>query len=543
MRNITAVIPAAGKPTNKIIGHSNMPDTMLPINGKPVIGYIIEDLISRGIKNIIIIINKNDLYTDKYLNKKFKNKCDLNIIINKNSERGLGYSIHLSKPYTPPGHKIFICLGDTIYKGDLNFENNFLIISKQYEESSKWCFVEKNINDKLSFTDKPLTYEGSGSVLCGLYFFNNNKIFNQALDECEKENEKIEMSNILQKYNQHENFDLVEARGWYDCGNLENYYKAKIDFLRVRGFNSIEYNDLFGHITKTSSKKENIIREINWFQNIPNELKIFAPRLIDHKTEKNSAKYSIEYYGYQTLADMFIFNIHDIKLWRIIIKRLLEIFEIFQTHKNPLPYSSFYEIYYKKTIDRLNRLKEQNEYWQKLMDKEEISINGKKYKNINNFLPHLEKYTEHLYDPDKTCVIHGDPCLSNILFDPSGKIFKFIDPRGHFGEMSVYGHSKYDLAKLRHSFNGCYEFIISDLFEINEDGDGKYEYKVYTEEHHDKIKEYFDEELTKNNYDLKKIKLIEALLFLSMVPLHDDNFKRQKAMYLTGIKLINEINI
>lgn len=134
-------------------------------------------------------------------------------------------------------------------------------------------------------------------------------------------------------------------------------------------------------------------------------------------------------------------------------------------------------------------------------------------------------------------------CLSNILYDVNSKSVKFIDPRGNFGKEIVYGDIKYDLAKLRHSFNGKYEFIISDLFKLTEINSEKFILKIYSDNYHELIKNKFDDLLKKYKYDLNTIKLIEALLFISMIPLHDGKINRQKVMYLKSILLLNETNL
>ena len=54
-------------------------------------------------------------------------------------------------------------------------------------------------------------------------------------------------------------------------------------------------------------------------------------------------------------------------------------------------------------------------------------------------------------------------------------------------------------------------------------------------------KPFFDELVVEYGYDRKNIKLIEALLFLTMIPLHSDDIKRQQAFYLTAIKKLNEV--
>ena len=45
----------------------------------------------------------------------------------------------------------------------------------------------------------------------------------------------------------------------------------------------------------------------------------------------------------------------------------------------------------------------------------------------------------------------------------------------------------------------------------------------------------------KKYWDLDEIKMIEGLLFISMLPLHEDNFERQLAFFTIGIKRLNEI--
>ena len=72
------------------------------------------------------------------------------------------------------------------------------------------------------------------------------------------------------------------------------------------------------------------------------------------------------------------------------------------------------------------------------------------------------------YLNNKISFIHGDFCFSNILFKNIGEktSVKLIDPRGSFGKFLNMGDMYYDLAKLRHSLNGAYEYIIYDKFKI-----------------------------------------------------------------------------
>ena len=120
-------------------------------------------------------------------------------------------------------------------------------------------------------------------------------------------------------------------------------------------------------------------------------------------------------------------------------------------------------------------------------------------------------------------------------------IFKLIDPRGRFKTQTIYGDPRYDIAKLRHSIVGLYDFIVAGLYRLNECNDNKYEIQVSTPILTERLEPFFDELVVEYGYDRKDIKLIEALLFLTMIPLHSDDVKRQQAFYLTAIKKLNEV--
>ncbi len=536
--DLHVIIPAAGKPTNNLLIHTDLPDTMLPINGKPIIGYILDDLISREIRNVSVILSDTDKHTENYISKKFGKRLNINIERNTQYSRGIGYSIYLALKNLSQDKSVLIYLGDTIYKGPLDFSDNFLVTASKYESSKKWCFVEET-NAGLSFINKPDVYNSSGKVLAGLYFLNDINQFTNILSNLVSNKEVIEIHDMLEKYPHP--FTLVPATDYYDCGNIENYYSAKIDFIKTRSFNTVIYNDLYGTITKTGTKKEKLLDEINWYKNVPNELKIFSPRMLDYNLDGARVDYTIEYYGYQTLADYFVFNHLDERMWFIIIDRLFDILALFKEYKSDIPFEFYEEIYKNKTLQRIQQLKQSSSWAQKLST-DNIIINGEKFKGWKYFEDKLDAITKYIYKNSSSTFVHGDPCLSNILFDPHSRIFKMIDPRGNFGGTSVYGDHNYDLAKLRHSFLSHYDFIISDLFDL-EESNNKYDFSVYIEPQHQTIGNYFDESLVKRGYDLDVIKLIEGLLFISMIPLHDDAPERQKAMFLTGIQLLNKTTI
>ncbi len=116
-----------------------------------------------------------------------------------------------------------------------------------------------------------------------------------------------------------------------------------------------------------------------------------------------------------------------------------------------------------------------------------------------------------------------------------------IDPRGTFGEFDIYGDERYELAKILHSIEGKYDFIIKDLFKLETD-DLNYRIEFnYTEPSPDIVSIFMNVFHEKINGIENQLILIESLLFLSMIPLHRESLKHQQAMLCRGIQLLDRV--
>ena len=153
--------------------------------------------------------------------------------------------------------------------------------------------------------------------------------------------------------------------------------------------------------------------------------------------------------------------------------------------------------------------------------------------------PALEQRVRALSARTAGQLIHGDLCFPNILFDPLSRLFKFIDPRGSFGEAGVFGDPRYDVAKLLHSIDGGYDFLIHDMFEVSRKGT-ELTLQQFFPENRAAVLRAFDGVFS-SRFDLVEVRLLEGLLFLSMCALHEDNPPRQMAMFATGLRLVNEV--
>jgi hypothetical protein len=142
---------------------------------------------------------------------------------------------------------------------------------------------------------------------------------------------------------------------------------------------------------------------------------------------------------------------------------------------------------------------------------------------------------------DFLALSHGDPCLSNILFDGRIGLFRLIDPRGATVRDAALMHPLYDLAKFSHSVLGGYDFVNNDLFGIEVGPDLKLELQFHRGGPSDWVKAAFRDRVAREGWDLREIRAVEASLFLSMLPLHLDHERKPLGFCLIVRRILEEL--
>ena len=134
-----AVIVAAGEGTRLKPLTDTTPKCLLKVNGKPIIKFQLENLVSNGINNLAIVIGYKGSMIKNYIETSgFSDKINITYIYNDEYDKtGSCYSLYLCKDYLN-GHGYFHI------NSDLIFHNQFLNILLNSKESN--CII----------TDKPL---------------------------------------------------------------------------------------------------------------------------------------------------------------------------------------------------------------------------------------------------------------------------------------------------------------------------------------------------------------------------------------------------
>jgi len=142
--------------------------------------------------------------------------------------------------------------------------------------------------------------------------------------------------------------------------------------------------------------------------------------------------------------------------------------------------------------------------------------------------------------PEEYGILHGDFCLSNILYDFRRNAVKLIDPRGYIvpDMPAIHGDTRYDLGKFHHSIGGGYDFIVAGYFELARDGTHALSLDVAEAQYQPEIERLFLEIVCRGDErKLQTAAAISVLLFLSMLTLHSDNAERQWALFANALRV------
>lgn len=517
---------------------------MVTVNGRPAIAWILEELVRQDTKAVTVVVREDDDALQLFLRRAFGRRIALTIVAAPRGGTILN-SLAAGLDAGAAAPRTRVVLGDTLIRNAQDDGRSFVYCGR-VSESHRWCIVEENADGRIAgYKDKADTIDLQSEMeppflaLAGYYHFARTDVLRAELSECLQESAN-QMSDLLYAYNEKDPIYAVCTDDWIDFGHIDTLSEARHRLLQPRYFNQLKVNPTLNTIRKVSQRSQKLRDEIDWYRELPSDLKVLTPRLISVREDGDQVELVQEHYGYPSLAELYVFGeIHN-EAWNSILERLLEIHGAFRAYKGALRRDEFASIYVDKTFQRLNEFEPIDPELVRLFDASELVINGRAYPGWRHYEAQLRLGAEELCDTAEATAIHGDFCFSNILYDLSHQIVRLIDPRGRFGRKGVYGDPRYDLAKLRHSVCGYYDYIVSDMFDLSVTERGV-EFEVFATKAAPILASSFDRIVERRGLEAESIRLIEALLFLSMLPLHADHPSRQKAMYVTAVKRMAEV--
>ena len=427
----------------------------------------------------------------------------------------------IESDFNRPVHILF---GDTLI--NQLPRGNDLVALAEVEDSYNWATLS-NSSDSQWLSDSKNAISSNNQVVCGYFKFNQPRQLIRCITQSHW--------NFLEGLNRYHNLiglQTATIENWLDFGHVNTYYRSKAKFTTQRAFNELIITPEW--VEKSSTKNTKIKAEANWFSELPAEMRNYIPQFMGTKEEDGRFKYKLEYLHHTALNELYVFSELPSIVWKNIFNSCLNFISCCQNYSAPdnSNYSALEQLFGEKTTQRLNVFcKERNinldDKW--IIEGKEISLT-EILKISSQWLPNKKTLPT---------VMHGDFCFSNILYDFRTNRIKTIDPRGltHNNHLTIYGDIRYDIAKLSHSVLGMYDWIIAGYYYVNLN-DNHILLEIAGQHKKQDIQNLFINIIEKK-FDLSPMNLyaMQIHLFLSMLPLHDDDKNRQDALFANAFRL------
>ncbi len=435
------------------------------------------------------------------------------------------------------GQSVVVHMADTLISPhDFSHADDVLYVHPR-TDLYRWTSIRKDADGSVRVvTDRDHRSSGVGQMVCvGVFMLTDGPVFGEHLSaSVASPFAGVDpFFSAIEAYSHQRHIELKNPQYWYDCGHIDSYYESRLSHHNLRHFNSLTYDAESGLVTKRSQNTEAFRHQVRWFKQVPDDLNSFLPRIYD-SSDGPTPHITMELLSIPTLGDLFVNSRLEVGAWNDVARKIHWIQSKLSkyTFASPVARQIATEVYVGKTRKRIHKFCEQRPEVRKMW----VAVSGKRF-GLEDVLATLQDYAirTKLVALEELAPIHGDLCFSNIMYDPRGRHIKLIDPRGEFGVPGIYGDPRYDKAKLMHSYAGGYDFIVSDHFEITVSVEGQLGCRIQHDDYHHKVRQIFDSELFADDKDRHQCEAIQALLFLSMLPLHCDKPERQLALLHIGL--------
>jgi hypothetical protein len=340
-------------------------------------------------------------------------------------------------------------------------------------------------------------------------------------------------------------------QAWQGCQRLQSVLPldlAKIgDFFTftsgstaTRHFNQVQIDDYY--YTKSSTDKRKMLAEYSFYGLVPESMRPWLIQPFDYQEQGGRASYKMLRYYLADGALQWVHGAFNAETFGSFVDRLL-----FFVSERPRKACSKEQSAAAARELFVNKVEARVRQFLSLDEGQRINVlatSATPDLELNQQLKrYLQLYAKHEkgFIFDYMVVGHGDPCFSNILYDQQRYLLKLIDPKGAVNEAEMWTHPLYDLCKISHSALGDYDFINNGLYNVGfSDNNNLVLRLVYT--NHADLKPIFHRQIRAMGHDERIMRLGEASLFLSMLPLHIDYPNKVIAFMLKAKQILDEVD-
>jgi glucose-1-phosphate thymidylyltransferase len=241
-----AIIPVAGAGTRLRPHTYTQPKPLIPVAGKPIIAFIIDELLKADVREFVFVIGYLGEKIRDYIETTYKNlRCEF--IVQEHRE-GLGHAIWTARHAIEDEKEIFIVLGDTIFDTNLRaiFEvPNSCLGVKEVSDPREFGVVELGEKGFVSrVTEKP-RIPRSNLALVGLYKILEVQALIGHLDHNIQNNVRtngeFQLADALQSLIlDGTKISTIQVNNWFDCGKKEILLETNANLLQKERFYTVD---------------------------------------------------------------------------------------------------------------------------------------------------------------------------------------------------------------------------------------------------------------------------------------------------------------
>jgi glucose-1-phosphate thymidylyltransferase len=234
------IIPVAGTGTRLRPHTYTQPKALIPVAGKPIISFMLDELIRSGATEFIFITGYLGDKIRHYINEQYPQITSH--YIEQRDREGLGHAIWLAKDYFKAGEPVLILLGDSVFDIDmrevLQTNESILGIKKVEDPRGFGVAVTDEQDYIIRVVEKP-NIPVSNQALIGLYKVNDSQKLFDALhyiiQNDVRTNQSIQLTDALMyMIDKGEQFKAFKVNNWFDCGQKESLLDTNTILLRKR---------------------------------------------------------------------------------------------------------------------------------------------------------------------------------------------------------------------------------------------------------------------------------------------------------------------
>jgi len=237
-----AIIPVAGAGTRLRPLTYTQPKPLIPVAGKPIISFIIEDLERIGIQDFIFIIG--------YLGEKIKHFLEeeyphLNkVFVNQEERLGSAHAIWMAREHYRDAEEVFIFFGDAIIDADFQEMVNLPISClgvKKVADPREYGVVELGKEEEVTRVVEKPKIPKSDLAMVGIYKIREVDALVEALEfniqhELTSNGEFPLTDAIMRMINKGISFRPYQVDNWFNCGKKEVLLETNAILLDREGY-------------------------------------------------------------------------------------------------------------------------------------------------------------------------------------------------------------------------------------------------------------------------------------------------------------------